>query len=370
MRIFCLFLPCLVNKSAAAVRAWFGPFNQLQFHSVCVYNTRRMSDKSFTVLDLLSLDLKGHDSLNLRCIGGRSGLSREIPLPDVNRPGLALSGFFESFAFDRVQLVGRGEYAYLQKLQREGDFSSVKRLFSYNIPCIVFTHSLAPDEVFLSLAEASGCPVLQSDLESTNFSTRLLRVFANIFAETKTMHGVLVEMYGMGVLLTGNSGVGKSETALELVERGHRLVADDIVELRCVNGNSVLGRGANKFISHHMEIRGLGIINVSQLYGVGSVREEKEVQLNVKLEAWDQSKVYDRLGTDTHTIDLLGVKVPYIELPVKPGRNIPIIIEAAAMNERLKSMGYYSAREFNQNVLKWIESGEAQAAYYSSEDSY
>ena len=157
---------------------------------------------------------------------------------------------------------------------------------------------------------------------------------------------------------------------MELVERGHRLVADDIVEIRCVNGNSILGQGANKLISHHMEIRGLGIINISQLYGVGAIREQKEVQLVVKLETWDQNKIYDRLGTDAHTTDLLGVKIPLIEIPVKPGRNLPIIIEAAAMNERLKSMGYYSAREFNQNILKWIETGEAQNAYYGSEDSY
>ncbi|MBO4758995.1 MAG: HPr kinase/phosphorylase, partial [Spirochaetaceae bacterium] len=163
---------------------------------------------------------------------------------------------------------------------------------------------------------------------------------------------------------------GKSETALELVERGHRLVADDIVELRCVNGNTVLGQGSNKVISHHMEIRGLGIINVEQLYGVGAIREQKEVQLVVKLEVWDNHKVYDRLGTEQKTMEILGVKVPALEIPVKPGRNIPIIVETAAMNERLKSMGYNSAIEFNQNVLKWIESGEAQKAYYSSDDSY
>ena len=194
--------------------------------------------------------------------------------------------------------------------------------------------------------------------------------FENIFAPKKTLHGVLVEVYGVGILLTGHSGVGKSECALELVERGHRLVADDIVEIRCVNGNSALGQGANNYISHHMEIRGLGIINVSQLYGVGSIREQKEIQLIIKLEEWDQNKIYDRIGTDQSTTDLLGVKIPTIEIPVRPGRNLPIIIEAAAMNERLKAMGYNSARDFNQNILKWIESGEAQTAYYGSDDSY
>ncbi|MCH5291720.1 MAG: HPr kinase/phosphorylase [Treponema sp.] len=329
-----------------------------------------MSDKTFTVLDLLDLDLQGPNSLGLRCLAGRRGLSRVIHVPDINRPGLALSGFFESFAHQRVQMFGRGECAYLEKLESENKTDTIVRLFSFVIPCVVFTHGLAPNNVFMSIAEASGCPVLQTDLESSEFLSRLLRIFSGIFAPKKTMHGVFVEVYGIGILLTGSSGVGKSETALELIERGHRLVADDIVEIRCVNGNSILGTGANKFISHHMEIRGLGIINISQLYGVGAIREQKKVQLVVKLEEWDANKVYDRLGTEAHTLDLLGVKIPLIEVPVRPGRNLPIIIEAAAMNERLKNMGYYSAREFNQNVLKWIESGEAQSTYYGLDDWY
>ncbi len=181
---------------------------------------------------------------------------------------------------------------------------------------------------------------------------------------------MLVEVYGLGILILGDSGVGKSETALELIERGHRLVADDVVEISCLNGNSLIGQGANKIIGHHMEIRGLGIINITQLYGVGSIRERKEVQIVAKLEEWDANKVYDRLGTEELTMDILGVKVPKLEIPVKPGRNIPIILETAAMNERLKSMGYFSAKEFNQNVLKWIETDAARAPYYGVDDSY
>jgi len=329
-----------------------------------------MADKAFTVLDLLDLELKGQNDLCLKCIAGRKGLSREITVPDVNRPGLALSGFYESFAWQRVQLFGRGETAYLQKLESDKHLQTLEKLFEFNIPCIVFSYGLTPDQEFVDMAEKSGCSILQTSLESTEFSTRLLRVFSNIFASKKTMHGVLVEVYGMGILLTGSSGVGKSECALELVERGHRLVADDIVEIRCVNGNTVLGMGANNLISHHMEIRGLGIINVTQLYGVGAVREQKEVQIVIKLEEWDSTKIYDRIGTSQATMDLLGVKVPFLEIPVKSGRNLPIIIEAAAMNQRLKLMGYDSARDFSQNILKWIETGEAQTAYYGSEDSY
>ncbi len=329
-----------------------------------------MSDKRITVLDLLDLNLKGQDSLNLVCLAGRSGLSKEITASDINRPGLALAGFYESFAYERVQLVGRGEYAYLQKLEQEGNFELVKKFFSYPIPCIIFTYNLMPSELFLSIAESSNCAILQTNLVSSVFSQRILRLFSNIFAPRKTLHGVFVEVYGIGILLTGESGVGKSETALELIERGHRLVADDIVEIRCVNGNCIIGQGANKYISHHMEIRGLGIINITQLYGVSAIREQKEVQMVIKLETWNQTKVYDRIGEKGAKTDLLGVKIPFIEVPVKPGRNLPIIIEAAAMNERLKTMGYNSAQEFNQNILRWIETGVAQKTYYGNDDSY
>ncbi|MCR5724251.1 MAG: HPr(Ser) kinase/phosphatase [Treponema sp.] len=329
-----------------------------------------MMEKNFTVLDLLDLELHGQNALDLRCIAGRKGLSRELTIPDINRPGLELTGFFEAFDSARVQLFGRGESAYVEKLYSERSLSSIEKLLSSPVPAVVFTHNLSPREEFLQMAEKYSCPVLQTPVESTEFSSRLIRVFSNIFAPKKTLHGVLLEVYGVGILLTGHSGVGKSECALELVERGHRLVADDIVEIRCVNGSTIMGQGANKLISHHMEIRGLGVINVSRLYGIGSIRDQKEVQMVIHLEEWDSTKLYDRVGTDFQTVDMFGIKVPSLDIPVKPGRNIPIIIEAAAMNERLKSMGYNSARDFNQNVLKWIETGEAQAAYYGSDDSY
>ena len=332
-----------------------------------------MADKSFTILDLLDLELPEHTRLQLKCIGGRTSLSNVISVPEINRPGLALTGFYEAFACGCVQLFGTAESAYLKKLYDANDTSgiaSLSQMFEYGIPCVVFTKGLYPPEDFINLAAASGCAVLQTELDLTEFSLRIMRVFSNIFAPKKTLHGVLVEVYGIGILLTGHSGVGKSECALELVERGHRLVADDIVEIRCVNGNSVLGQGANTLISHHMEIRGLGIINIAQMYGVGSIRDQKEIQLVIRLEEWDNSRVYDRVGNNLETVDFLGVQVPTIEIPVKPGRNLPIIIEAAAMNERLKSRGYNSARDFNQNILKWIETGEVQNAYYGMDDSY
>ena len=328
-----------------------------------------METKRFTVLDLLDLDLKEHDALELRCIGGRKGLGREISSPDINRPGLALSGFFENFAYQRLQLIGRGESAYLRVLAREGRLEGIPKIFSFPIPCFIFSNGEPPEGSFAEAAENADCPILLSELSSTELASRLLRVLTNIFAPKTSIHGVLVEVYGIGILLSGESGVGKSETALELIERGHRLVADDVVEIRCVSGNILMGSGANKVIGHHMEIRGLGIINVTHLFGVGAIRDKKQVQLICNLEEWDSSKVYDRIGTDEMTEEILGVQVPKLDIPVKPGRNIPIIIETAAMNERLKKMGYHSAKEFNQNILRWLESESARAVYFGREDT-
>ncbi|MFP4010698.1 MAG: HPr(Ser) kinase/phosphatase [Spirochaetaceae bacterium] len=325
--------------------------------------------KRFTVLDLLDLELKEHDALNLACIGGRPGLTREIRVPDLNRPGLALNGFFENFGAERIQIFGRGETAFLHKLEAEGKTEVLEELFQWNIPCAVFTHSLDPTPTFFRAAEEAQCPILQTDLPSSDFSSRLLRALGNVFAAQETVHGVLVEVFGIGVLILGDSGVGKSETALELVERGHRLVADDAVEIRCVSGNILMAQGANQALGHHMEVRGLGIINITHLFGVGAIRDSKQVQLVVQLELWDSEKVYDRIGAEEQTKEILGVKVPYLQIPVKPGRNIPIIIETGAMNERLKKMGYYSAREFNQSVLKWLERENARSAYFRSRNS-
>ncbi|MDR1955391.1 MAG: HPr(Ser) kinase/phosphatase [Treponema sp.] len=324
--------------------------------------------ENFTVLDLLDINVKEHNALNLQCLGGRKGLARKISIPDLNRPGLALSGFYDSFAYERIQLFGRGEVAYLKKLAAEGETDTIKYLFSYPIPCCIFSHHLTPDQNFFEAAEQAHCPILQTDLNTTEFHARLMRVLSDIFAPRQSVHGVLVEVYGLGILLLGDSGVGKSETALELIKHGHRLVADDVVDMHCVNGNILIGAGANKIVGHHMEIRGLGIINITHLFGVGAIRERKEVQLVVMLEEWDSRKNYDRLGTDDKYIEFLGVRIPKLEIPVKPGRNIPIIVETAAMNERLKKMGYNAAKEFNQNILKWIESDPARSVYFGTED--
>lgn len=331
---------------------------------------KNMANISFSVLNLLELDLKKHDSLELTCVSGRMGLSNKILEPNINRPGLALSGFFDSFANERVQLFGRGEYAYLATLTEKKDLSTIEKMFSFKIPCCLFSNDLKPPKEFLEISDKHNCPILTSTLSSNELALRLLRILSNTFAPRISLHGVLVEVFGLGILIMGSSGVGKSETALELIERGHRLVADDVVEISCINGNTLVGRGANKIIGHHMEIRGLGIINIRQLYGIGAIREVKQIQLVAKLEEWDAEKVYDRLGTEELTTEILDVRIPMLEIPVKPGRNVPIILETAAKNERLKSMGYFSAREFSRNVLRWIETDSARAPYYTDNDTY
>jgi HPr kinase/phosphorylase len=327
-----------------------------------------MSETHFTVLDLIDLDLKEHNSLNLKCFGGRSGLAREISTPDINRPGLALSGFFDSFAHERLQIFGRGETAYLRKLEKDNQTETVHLMFNYPIPCCIFTHGLLPVKTFTEIAEKVQCPLLQTDISTAEFSMRITRILSAIFAPRQSFHGVLVEVYGLGILILGDSGVGKSETALELIMHGHRLVADAVVEVHCVNGNVLMGTGANKIIAHHMEIRGIGIINITHLFGVGAIRDRKEIQLVVNLTEWDSKKNYDRIGLEEQYKEFLGVSIPKLEIPVKPGRNIPVIIETAAMNERLKRMGYNSAKEFNQNILKWLESDTARSVYFGSED--
>ncbi len=325
---------------------------------------------AFTVLDLLDLDLKEQNALNLKCIGGRPGLVRTIQEPEINRPGLTLSGFFDEFAYGRIQLFGRGEEAYINKMIRENQLHTLEKIFSFPIPCSVFSNKYTPPKEFMEISEKAECPVLQTELPSGEFVLRLMRALNDIFAPKEVTHGVLVEVYGIGVLLRGSSGVGKSETALELIERGHRLISDDSVELKRMNGNLLIGASQNQELGYHMEIRGLGIINISHLFGVGAIRDKKQVQLLVELEDWDPDKVYDRLGSGNTRKEILGVSVPSLVIPVKPGRNIPILIETAAMNERLKKMGYFSAREFNQNVLKWLESENARNLYFEKKDSF
>ena len=320
----------------------------------------------FTVLDLLDLDLKEHNHLQLKCLAGRSGLSKTIKTDKISRPGLALAGFFTDFSDDSIQLFGRAEQSYLNMLEKNNDWKNIEKLFSYNLPCVIFIGDAKPSEHFIDIAEKNATAILTTPLESAVFSRRVYQMLDEIFAETETIHGVLVEVYGIGILITGESGIGKSEAALELIERGHRLISDDTVRLRRLSDNYIIGSGENPMFAHHMEIRGLGIINIQNLFGVGAIREKKQVQLLIHLERWDEKKNYDRIGGQEGEV-IMGINIPKITLPVSLGRNIASLIEMAARNERLKKLGYYSSKEFDQSVLKWLESQAARKLYYNTD---
>lgn len=318
--------------------------------------------KQFTILDLLDLNLIDQNQLHLKCLSGRSGLGRKIVTSDISRPGLVLTGFTEKFEGKRVQLLGKSENAYIDKLCVEGRLGNIENFFSYNIPCCVVTHGIIPSSPFLDIAKKNNCPILQTTLTSAVFMPRIIREMHNMFSPTKTIHGVLVEVSGLGILILGESGVGKSETALALIEKGHKLIVDDSVEITCSNGNVLMGHSSSDILNHHMEIRGLGIIDIKELFGIRAIMKSKRVQLIVKLEEWNSSKNYDRIGRD-EKYEILGVHIPLLEIPVKPGRNIPTIIEAAALNERLKKSGHNSSGEFNKNIIQWLEHENVRTKY-------
>ena len=298
--------------------------------------------------------VREHPELELKLISGEKGISKKISNSEINRPGLSLTGFFDFFAHDRIQVFGKGEWAYLNSLSEEKLLSIAEKFFSYSLSCIIFTHGNPPQKELISKTENLHIPLFVSPISSHKFITLISDVLNKSLAPRTMRHGVLIEVFGIGILLSGRSGVGKSETALELIERGHRLVADDMVEIRRYSESYLIGT-CSDILSHHMEIRGLGIINIKDIFGVGSVRDSKLIELIINIEEWSEEVDYDRTGLDEETDEILGVKVPFLKIPIKPGRNIPIIVETAAMNQRLKKMGTYGAREFNSKLTNYIE---------------
>ncbi len=323
-----------------------------------------------TVLDLLGLELKARDDLKLNLIAGRPGLGRKITNPNINRPGLALAGFFENFAYDRVQVFGKGELSYIAELKKNGKLSFVEKMLSYEIPCCITTSIEDVEDYLIDLCNKYNVPLISSDLNSTDFSVKIISALADFFAPKKVVHATLIEVFGIGVLIKGDSGIGKSETALDLIVRGHRLIADDAVEIRALSGDILVGHGSSNITKHHLEVRGLGILNINHLFGVGSIRDKKQIQLIVKLEEWNADKSYDRFGAIEQQEEILGIKIPYVEIPVKSGRNIPILVEVAAMNERLKKLGYHSAQEFNENMLNWLENKSSRELYFQNKEKF
>ena len=263
---------------------------------------------------------------------------------DVNRPGLQLMGFYEYFNPERIQIIGKMEFAYLSTIDEKTRRERLQLLFAQRIPALIITRELPYFAEMLELAKEYEVRLLRSKESTSNFIGGRIAYLNLTLAPRITRHGVLIEIYGEGVFITGESGVGKSETAIELVKRGHRLVADDAVEIRKVSNISLVGSSPDN-IRHFLELRGIGIINARRLFGIGAVKMTEKLDLVVELEQWNSEKVYDRMGIDTEFVSLLGVKVPSLTIPVKPGRNLAVILEVAAMNNRQKKKGYNAARE-------------------------
>ena len=290
------------------------------------------------------------EKMNLRNLTPDIDLSgRCVEVPDINRPALQLTGFFDHFDAERVQIIGYVEYTFLEKMPEERKKEVYAELLSYKIPCIIFCRNLQPEPALLEKANEMEIPIFSTDKKTSSFTAELIRWLNVQLAPCISIHGVLVDVYGVGVLIMGESGIGKSESALDLIKRGHRLVSDDVVEIHKVSDDTLVGT-APDITRHFIELRGIGIVDVKTLFGVLSVRETQNIDLVITLEDWNRDKDYDRLGLDEEYTEFLGNKVVCHQLPIRPGRNLAIIVETAAINHRQKQMGYNAAQELYKRV--------------------
>jgi HPr kinase/phosphorylase len=298
------------------------------------------------------------ESLQLKELSPSTRKEWDIRTTDLNRPGMQFCGFYEYFAYERPQVIGKVEMTYLESMEPDARRKMLKTYFSYNLPCVVICRGMTPPPELIEEAALRDIAVYQNNMVTTKFTFSAITFLNKRLAPRITRHGVLVDVYGVGVLLTGESGVGKSEAALELVKRGHQLVADDVVDICRVSDDRLTGE-APEMVRHFMEIRGIGIIDIRAMYGVGSVIVNKTIDLVMHMEQWDENKEYDRLGLTEETITILGVKVPHQIMPVRPGRNLAIIIEVAARNLSLKRLGYSAAHELDRRMTDMIARNSA-----------
>jgi len=297
------------------------------------------------------------EKFDLELISGEDGINRPITTSDISRPGIEMAGFFDYYPAERIQLIGKTELSFVEKLSDVDRKIRMEQLCTDITPGIIVTRDMEVPTELIEASEREAVPVMRSKQKTTRFSSRLTNFLESKLAPTTAVHGVLVDIYGIGVLITGKSGVGKSETALELVKRGHRLVADDCVEIRQEDEDTLVGTSP-ELIEHLLEIRGLGIINVMTLFGAGAVRSYKRITLVINLELWDQNKQYDRLGLDEEKMKIIDTEITKLTVPVRPGRNLAVIIEVAAMNFRLKRMGVNAAEQFTNRLSDVIEDGD------------
>lgn len=298
------------------------------------------------------------EKLNLELVSGEEGIYRPITTSDISRPGMEMAGYFNYYPAKRVQLLGKTELTFFDQLSDEEKVDRMERLCTYDTPAIILSRNIEVPPQLIDASQKVGVPVMRSSLTTTRLSSILTNYLESELAPMTAVHGVLIDIYGIGVLITGSSGVGKSETALDLVRRGHRLVADDSVEIR-EEHDGLIGRSP-ELIRHLLEIRGIGIINVMTLFGAGAVRIFTPIMMTVHLELWDQKKAYDRLGLDEEMMRIFNTDIPRITIPVRPGRNLAVIIEVAAMNYRLKRMGINAAEEFSARLSNVISDGDQE----------
>lgn len=293
-------------------------------------------------------------ALDLKLIAGAAGLGRKIRESTVNRPGLALAGFLPHFAHRRLQVIGRAEHTYLESLSQRLQQARIRKLFASGIPCVVFARSLRPSRIFLQEAEQFGVPIFRCPMVTMRLINKATIILEAEFAPTVNEHGSMVDLQGIGVLVRGRSGIGKSECVLSLLERGYSLVSDDITRVRLINGCELIGSSPD-VSRNHMEVRGIGIINVAAMFGVAAIRHEKLLNLVVSLVEWDKETEVDRIGIDRQFYTIMGIKVPHVTIPVRPGRDIARLAEVAALDQKLKSMGHNTALEFNRRLLQTMQ---------------
>ena len=314
--------------------------------------------QKITVEKFLSLNKERNNFLKIKCLTDSIGLDNEISGCEVNRPGMALFKYFKDFAFERIQIFGKGEGNYVLTIAEEKKIDIFDELFKYKMPICIFTYNLNPPESFLETAKKNNVCVVISELKTADMVRNIENLVEEEFSESLTVHGGLVEVFGVGVLILGKSGVGKSEATLELISKGHRLISDDTVEFKKLNDGRIIGK-KNEFIRHNMEVRGIGVVDISRLSGMSAIRDKKRLDLVIELENWNDDEQYDRMGLEEKTYNILNTEIPYIKIPVRSGRNICILIETAAKNFRLKEMGYNSAKELNKNLIAQIEKKKA-----------
>jgi HPr kinase/phosphorylase len=319
--------------------------------------------KKPTVRELLD---RIREPLLLEDMSGEIGLDRPISNSDISSPGLALAGYVKRFVSDRLQVLGETEVTYLNSLDTARRLEIIDLFFSFPLPAVFITKGQQLPDGLLAAAQRSGIAVLRTPLKTADFYRGIKPVLEDMFAPTTTLHGSLADVFGVGLLFTGQSGIGKSECVLDLVERGHRLVADDIV-LTTRRGNDVLIGRAHELAGHHMEIRGIGLIDVSSIFGIRAVRQQKRIEVLVHLEIWDQNAVVERTGLDTQTANILGVEIPKIVVPLNPGKNITVIAEVIAMNHLLRYAGFHPAERFNDRLIKRMQKA-ANVRQYLQED--